>query len=136
MKKVELERDKDNLDTENQKLQCFGLMMMLSGISNSPAGQVSSAISLQSDGRLADLSVSNSLQPTSHRLLDLDTGRAELIRPELLQVRYLTRPEENLGLTKLEHVRLLRHKRTYYYDSCGPGSDLRDLREAVRLALS
>ncbi len=114
MKKVELERDKEKLDhvsrfSLNQKLQCFGLMM-ISVINNSPAGQVSSAVSLQSDGRLADLSVSNSLQPASNCLLDLDTGRAELIRSELLQVRYLTRPEEDLGLTKLEHVRLLRHK--------------------------
>lgn len=77
---------------------------------DSPAGQVSSAISLQSDGRLADLSVSNSLQPTSDSLLDLDTGWAKLIRPELLQVCYLTSPEEDLSLTELEHVWLLRHK--------------------------
>lgn len=46
----------------------------MGGLVFSPAGQVSSAVSLQSDGRLADLPVSNSLQPTSNRLLDLDTG--------------------------------------------------------------
>lgn len=79
--------------------------------SNSPAGQVSSAVSLQSDGRFADLSVSNSLQPTSARLLDLDAGRAELIGPELLQVRHLTRSEEDLGLTELEHIGVLRFTR-------------------------
>lgn len=74
----------------------------------SPAGHVSSAVSLQSDGHLADLAVSDPLQPASDRLLDLDAGRAELVGPELLQVRHLTRSEEDLCLSKLEHVGLLK----------------------------
>ncbi len=46
----------------------------VSVMNDSPAGQVTSAVSLQSDGRLADLSVSDSLQPTPNCLLDLDAG--------------------------------------------------------------
>lgn len=73
----------------------------------SPAGHVSTAISLQVDGRLPDLLVADPLQPASHRLLDLDAGGAELVCPQLLQVGHLARPEEDLGLTKLELVWVL-----------------------------
>lgn len=73
----------------------------------SPARQVSSSVSLQQHGGPADLSVANSLQPPPHRLLDLDAGRAKFVRPELLQVRHLPGPEEDLGLAELEHVRVL-----------------------------
>lgn len=86
-------------------------------ISDSPAGQVSSTISLQKDGCLADLLVSDSLQPTSDSLLDFDTGWAKFIRPELLQVRYLSSPEEDLCLTKLEHVGILRDNKKGDQDS-------------------
>lgn len=72
-----------------------------------PACKVSSSISLQQDGRPADLSVPDPLQPPSHRLLDLDAGRAKFVRPELLQIRYLSSPEEDLCFSKLEHVWVL-----------------------------
>lgn len=89
------------VNTSSQKPQHFR------GGELSPARQVSSSVSLQQDGRPADLSVANSLQPPSHRLLDLDAGRAKFVRPELLQVRHLSSPEEDLGLAELEHVRVL-----------------------------
>lgn len=75
-----------------------------------PTGQISSAISLQSYGRFADLSVSDSLQPTSNSLLNLDTGCAKLICPDLLQIRDLASSEEDLCFAKLEHVWLLRRE--------------------------
>lgn len=72
-----------------------------------PACKVSSSVSLQQDDRTADLLVPNSLQPPAHSLLDLDASRAEFVRSELLQIRYLSGPEENLCLSELEHVRVL-----------------------------
>ena len=78
----------------------------------SPAGQVSPAVSLQQHGRPADLAVAEPLQPAAHRLLDLDARRAELVRPQLLQVGHLARPEEDLRLTELELVLVLRLGRT------------------------
>lgn len=80
-------------------------------LTNSPARQVSSAVSLQHDGRLENFSVSNSLQPTTHRLLDLNTGGTELICPQLLQVRHLPGSKEDLCLPELEHVGFLTHER-------------------------
>lgn len=98
----------------HQKLQYFRPEPSTSCVI-SPASKVSSAVSLQIDGSLADLSVSNSLQPTSDRLLDLDAGCTELICPELLQIGYLTGSEEDLCLTKLEHVWVLRNKMKMTY---------------------
>lgn len=65
---------------------------------------------MQSYGSLVNLSVSNSLQPTTNSLLNLDTGCTKLIRPELLQICDLPGSEEDLCLTKLEHVWLLRQE--------------------------
>ncbi len=80
-------------------------------LKHSPACQVTPAVSLQNDSRLADLAVPNSLQPSSHGLLDLNAGEAELISSELLQIGHLTCPEENLRLSKLELIRVLKERR-------------------------
>lgn len=79
-------------------------------LKHSPACQVTPAVSLQSDSRLADLAVPNSLQPSSHSLLDLNAGEAELISSELLQIGHLTCPEENLCLSKLELIWVLKKR--------------------------
>ena len=73
----------------------------------SPAGHVAAAVSLQQHCRAADLAVAEPLEPAAHRLLDLDARRAELVRPQLLQVRHLARPEEDLRLAELELVLVL-----------------------------
>lgn len=76
-----------------------------------PACKVSSSVSLEQDDRPADLLVTNSLQPPAHGLLDLDASRAEFVRSELLQICYLSGPEEDLCLSELEHVRVLEETR-------------------------
>lgn len=73
-----------------------------------PARQETPSISLQGDGGLPDLSVAYSLKPSSHRLLDLDAGVAELVGSELLQIGHLSGPEEDLCLSKLELIWVLK----------------------------
>lgn len=75
----------------------------------SPAGQVSSAVPLQRQGRPLQPAVLHPLQPAPDGLLDHDGGCPELVGPKLLQVGYLACPEEDLGAAKLELVRVL-HK--------------------------
>lgn len=52
-------------------------------------------------------------QPAPHRLLDADTGRAQFIGAELLQVRHLSGPEEDLSFAKLKLILVLGAKQSH-----------------------
>lgn len=73
----------------------------------SPAGLVSTHMSLDVDGGLLHSQVLLTGQPAADGLLDTDAGGAELVCSELLQVGHLASPEEDLGLAKLVLVRIL-----------------------------
>lgn len=91
--------------TEQQQI-CFELITSYQ-TAPSPACKETPAVLLHQDSGLPDPLVLDPLQPSSHRLLDLDAGSAELVGTKLLQICHLTCAEEDLGLPKLELVRVL-----------------------------
>lgn len=66
-----------------------------------PACLVTSNVSLNGDGTFSHPEVLLAGQPAADCLLDVDTSHAQLVRTQLLQVRHLTSPEENLAFAKL-----------------------------------
>lgn len=73
----------------------------------SPAGLVSSDMSLDGNGGMFHAQVFLAGQPAADGLLDANAGSAQFISPELLQIRHLTRPEKYLRFPKLVLIRIL-----------------------------
>lgn len=79
---------------------------------HSPASLVSSGEPLDGDGSAALAQILLACQPTADGFLDADAGSTQLVRPQLLQVSDLASPEEDLGLTKLVFILILREDRS------------------------
>lgn len=77
-------------------------------VSVSPAGLVSSGEPLDGDGCAPLTQVLLARQPAADRFLDANAGGAQLVRSQLLQIGDLASPEEDLRLTKLVFVLILR----------------------------
>lgn len=92
---------------------CDCSVLMAEGSSaDSPASLVSSGEPLDGDGRAALAQVLLALQPAANGFLDANAGSTQLLRPQLLQVGNLAGPEEDLGLTKLVFVLVLKEDRS------------------------
>lgn len=82
-----------------------------SGSADSPAGLVSSGEPLDGDGSATHAQILLACQPAADGFLDADAGNTQLICPQLLQIGDLARPEEDLGLTKLVFILVLKNDR-------------------------
>lgn len=78
----------------------------------SPAGLVSSGEPLYGNGGTALAQVLLACQPAADGFLDADTRGTQLVCPQFLQVSHLTGSEEDLSLTKLIFILILRDKRS------------------------
>lgn len=79
-----------------------------SGPLDSPARLVSSSEPLDGDRSAALAQVLLARQPAADGLLDADAGSTQLVCPQLLKISDLAGPEEDLGLTKLVFILVLR----------------------------
>lgn len=75
--------------------------------SPSPAGLVSTDVSLDGCGSVFHAQVLLARQPAADGLLDADAGSTQLICTQFLQVRNLPRSEKDLGLAKLVLILIL-----------------------------
>lgn len=82
-----------------------------SGSADSPASLVSSGEPLDGDGSAALAQILLARQPAADCFLDANAGSTQLVRPQLLQVGNLAGPEEDLGLTKLVFILVLKERR-------------------------
>lgn len=76
-----------------------------------PAGLVSPGEPLNGDGGAALAQVLLACQPAADGLLDADAGGTQLVRSQLFQVRHLAGPEEDLSLTELILILVLRRQK-------------------------
>lgn len=67
-------------------------------------------MSLDGESRRSHPQVLAAGQPAADGLLDADTGHSQHVRTQLLQVSYLTRPEEDLVFAKLILILILGNK--------------------------
>ena len=108
------------LDIKVIKLVKKSQMSLVSGCSevrmrcagHSPAGLVSSGEPLDGDGSVAFAQILLACQPTADGFLDADAGSTQLVCPQLLQVSDLASPEEDLGLTKLVFILILKEDKS------------------------
>ncbi len=82
-----------------------------SGSADSPASLVSSGEPLDGDGSATLAQILLARQPAADCFLDANAGSTQLVRPQLLQVGNLAGPEEDLGLTKLVFILVLKEGR-------------------------
>lgn len=87
-----------------KKGSSFGLLALWK---HSPDLFLSAHVLLDSDGSLSHVQEPASLPPAPHVLLDGHARRTKMIQTQLLQVRHLSRPEEDLTPTELVLVGIL-----------------------------
>lgn len=75
---------------------------------NSPAGLVAPGEPLDGDGSAPHAQILLAYQPAADGFLDANAGRTQLVCSQLLQVGNLAGPEEDLGLTELIFVLVLK----------------------------
>lgn len=86
--------------------------------SPSPAGLVSTDVSLDGCGSMFHAQVLLACQPAADGLLDADAGSTQLICTQFLQIRNLPGAEKDLGLAKLVLIWiLLGGQKSYHYSS-------------------